>query len=108
MTSTMNLLDASRAQVREAREAAGDLPFGDLPLVVLSAGTQGEMPGGIPEADQRTNTELWRDLHRRMAAESSAGRWELVEGSGHMIHHDRPDAVVAAVREVVEAARARG
>ena len=35
-----------------------------------------------------------------------AGRWHLVEGSGHMIHHDRPDAVVAAIREVVEAARA--
>ena len=35
-----------------------------------------------------------------------AGRWQLVEGSGHTIHHDRPDAVVAAIREVVEAARA--
>jgi pimeloyl-ACP methyl ester carboxylesterase len=108
MTATMKLLDASRAQVREARETAGAQPFGDLPLVVLSAGKAGEIPGGVPEEDQRANTELWRGLHRQMAAESSAGRWELVEGSGHMIHHGRPDAVVAAIREVVEAARTRG
>ena len=108
LTATMKLLDASRSQVREARVAAGERPFGDLPLVVLSAGKEGEIPGGVPEEDQRANTELWRDLHRQMAAESSAGRWELVDGSGHMIHHDRPDAVVATIREVVEAARARG
>ncbi len=108
MTATMRLLDVSRAQVREARVAAGERPFGDMPLVVLSAGKAGEIPGGVPEEDQRANTELWRNLHRQMAAESSVGRWEVVEGSGHMIHHDRPHAVVAAIREVVEAVRSRG
>jgi pimeloyl-ACP methyl ester carboxylesterase len=107
MTATMKLMDASRAQVREARVAAGERPLGDLPLVVLTAGEQAELPGGIPPEDQRANHELWRELHRELAAESSAGRWELVEGSGHMIHHDRPHAVAAAIREVVEAARAR-
>ncbi|HEX6127423.1 MAG TPA: alpha/beta hydrolase [Candidatus Limnocylindria bacterium] len=108
MTATMKLMDASRAQVREARMAAGERPLGDLPLVVLTAGEQADLPGGIPPEDQSANHELWRQLHRELAAESSAGRWEVVEGSGHMIHHARPDAVVAAIREVVETARGRG
>jgi pimeloyl-ACP methyl ester carboxylesterase len=102
MTATMKLMDTSRAQMRAAR--AG---LGDLPLVVLTAGKEAELPGSIPEEDRRANAELWRELHRELAAESTAGRWEVVEGSGHMIHHQRPEAVVAAIREVVEAARAR-
>ena len=105
--ATMKLMDTSRAQVREARAALGDRPLGDLPLVVLTAGEDQQLPDGIPEADRRANAELWRELQRDLAAQSSAGRWEVVEGSGHMIQHDRPEAVVAAIREVVEAARAR-
>jgi pimeloyl-ACP methyl ester carboxylesterase len=112
MTATMKLMDASRAEVRGAREArreaVADRPLGDLPLVVLTAGEQAELPGGIPPEDQAANAELWRELHRELAAESSAGRLEVVDGSGHMIHHQRPQAVVAAILEVVEAARARG
>jgi pimeloyl-ACP methyl ester carboxylesterase len=102
VTATMRHMDESRAQVREARTG-----LGDLPLVVLTAGEEQVLPDSIPEEDRRANAELWRELHRELAAESTAGRVEVVEGSGHMIHHQRPEVVVVAIREVVEAARAR-
>lgn len=47
----------------------------------------------------------WQSMQGELAALSSRGRHVVVEGSGHNIHHDRPDAVIAAIREVVEMAR---
>jgi pimeloyl-ACP methyl ester carboxylesterase len=102
MTATIRQMETSQAQMRAARHH-----LGDLPLVVLSAGEPAELPDSIPEEVRRQNAELVRELHRELAAESSEGRLEVVKGSGHMIHHQRPAAVVAAIREVVEAARAR-
>ena len=40
-----------------------------------------------------------------LAQRSTRGKLIIVENSGHHIQHDRPDAVVDAVREVVEAVR---
>ncbi|HLN63129.1 MAG TPA: hypothetical protein VK464_16445 [Symbiobacteriaceae bacterium] len=36
---------------------------------------------------------------------STRGRLEVVSGAGHNVMIDRPDAVVQAIRDVVEAAR---
>ena len=78
-----------------------------MPLVVLTAGEEAPLPDPIPDEARHATAQLIRDLHGELARESSIGRVEVVEGSGHMIHHQRPDAVVAAVRDVVEAVRVR-
>ena len=98
LTAEMEHLEESRAQVRAAMG-----PLGDLPLVVLSAGEEAPLP--VPEEARQANAVVWRELHRELAALSSRGRVEVVDGSGHMIHHERPEVVVGAIREVVEAAR---
>lgn len=43
---------------------------------------------------------------RELTRLSSRGRQIIVEGSGHMILQEAPDAVIKAIREVVEEVRA--
>jgi pimeloyl-ACP methyl ester carboxylesterase len=91
-TTTSDELDRGRAG------------YGDMPLIVLSAdGTY----AGDPPAVRDAADALWRRLHRDLAARSSRGQERLVANSSHAIMLDRPDAVIDAVREVVEAARAK-
>jgi pimeloyl-ACP methyl ester carboxylesterase len=97
-------LDASFAQVREARAAA---PLRTMPLVVLSAG-QGEpamFPEGWPmEAEAMLHDELQTDL----AGLVSGGRHVVATQSGHYVQQSQPDAVFAAIRDVVLAVRNPG
>jgi pimeloyl-ACP methyl ester carboxylesterase len=73
----------------------------DIPLVVL---TQGRPYGpemvavpSIAPAAYGLHLELQRDLIGR----SKRGRQVMAEKSGHAVHQDQPELVVAAVREVV-------
>ena len=63
-----------------------------VPLVVISSGDQPE------ETLER---------HRQLARLSSQGRHVVAANSGHWVQFDEPDVVVAAVRDVVTAARAQ-
>ena len=81
MANNLENLPVSVSQVEEGRK------LGDLPLIVLSAGN------GNPE-------------HEREAALSTRGEYRVVAGSGHWIQLDRPDAVVSAIRQIVEQVRA--
>ena len=78
--------------------------FGDKPLLVLSRGVEEGAPG-VPPAYLPKVEAAWRAGHDRIAALSSRGVNTIVPGSRHYIQIDRPDAVVEAVRRVVEAAR---
>jgi pimeloyl-ACP methyl ester carboxylesterase len=73
---------------RSAVEIAASKPIGDIPLVVLTAGSQ---PPPV------------REEHARIAAQSSCGTHIIAEQAGHWILIDEPDVVVDAVRRVVEA-----
>lgn len=95
-----------RAQVSEldslwtttaASVAGGRASYGAMPLVVLTAGAN--YPTGSPAAG------VWREAHAALAARSSRGRAEVVEGAPHMMMQARPDVVAAAIIEVVEMAR---
>jgi pimeloyl-ACP methyl ester carboxylesterase len=83
----------SAALVRQVR-AVSTLP--DVPVVVLSA------TAGKP----RSVRELATTLAQQVAASASVGEHIVVDGSGHYIHHDRPEQVIKAIDDVVEAARA--
>jgi pimeloyl-ACP methyl ester carboxylesterase len=73
------------------RHARAQTNLPDVPAVVLTATT------GKPPALQRRSAELLAAV----AAALPGGRNIVVEGSGHYIHHDRPDAVVAAIAAVL-------
>ena len=65
--------------------------LGGMPLIVIS----GAHLTPEQQAEQASVARL-----------STAGRHIVAEGSGHWVHLDRPDLVVAAVREVLDTVRA--
>jgi hypothetical protein len=50
----------------------------------------------------------WQQLHAEQARFSTRGRQQIVPDATHYIQFDRPDMVIAAVREVVDTVRADG
>lgn len=82
----------------------GKAPSSDMPLVVLTAdGTFADAPDPL----RSPLSAAWVRLHKELAALSSHGVERVVHGSSHMMIVDQPDAVIAAIREVVAAARSR-
>jgi pimeloyl-ACP methyl ester carboxylesterase len=72
-----------------AAEIAGDQDFGSMPLVVVS--------GELSSEDSQLAG------HADLAARSRHGRHTVATESGHWIPLDRPDVVLAAIKEVVAA-----
>jgi pimeloyl-ACP methyl ester carboxylesterase len=95
-------LGVSQQQERDAARS-----FGDLPLIVLSDDQLATDPWRTP-AETATAQQHWREGHAALARRSSRGRMEVVQGAGHFIQRDRPEAVIAAIQEVLSAARSKG
>lgn len=77
----------------------------DLPLVVLTQGRpygpdMVAVPSIAPQAYQ-----LHLAMQRDLVSRSPRGRQVIAEKSGHLIHHDQPELVVNAIREVVAEVR---
>jgi len=85
MADHLAALPAVAAEVEESRP----LPA-DLPVTVISGAHL---------------TEAQRTEHAAIAAGSTRGRHLVAEGSGHWVHLDRPDVIVAAVREMADQLR---
>ena len=68
--------------------------LGDRPLIVLTSG-------------QNNQIEMWRRLQADLLTRSTNSRRIVAEGSDHAIHQDRPEVVIAAIHEVVEAVQRR-
>ena len=92
--------DATSAQLRQAREKT---PMRPMPLVVLSHGIPfgPPFPGWPAEKMEAIMTDLQKDL----ATLVPNARYAVATKSGHNIHQDQPELVIAAIREVVEAVR---
>ena len=75
--------------------------LGDLPLIVLSRGRSRRLESGRSERAKRSTTEI----RRRLIALSRIGKQVVAKRSGHHIPLDEPDLVVAAIRDVIAAAR---
>jgi pimeloyl-ACP methyl ester carboxylesterase len=86
----------------EFREALRDKSFGKLPLVLLRRGNRVKHPA-LPQDVFDRNESIALAGYERMAAYSSIGEVRTVPNSGHHIQLDRPEAVVAAIRQVLDA-----
>ena len=75
---------------REATAIATATPPPEIPVVVISGGHQ---------------TEQEVTMHRRLAEASPRGRHIIAVKSGHWVLFDEPEAIVAAVRSLVESRR---
>jgi pimeloyl-ACP methyl ester carboxylesterase len=90
-------IKVSDEQLRKLRR-----PFGDLPVVVL---TRGVSPYAVPGKPQSALNKAMEDenaaIQKETAALSTRGKQRVVPGAGHVIHADKPEAVVDAVLEVL-------
>lgn len=93
---------AARDAVYERAARTGSL--GHRPLVVLSAGVPTEV-SDVPEEVLEAWHETRRTLHAELAALSGDSDLRTVEGADHDLHREEPEAVIAAIRDVVEAVR---
>jgi pimeloyl-ACP methyl ester carboxylesterase len=89
----------SAAQVRRA----GSL--GDLPLIVLTAAGQDDIPPEIPRKDAQAEEDLWvHQLQPQLARLSSHGK-QIVTDSSQELPTEHPEVVISAIHEVWLAAR---
>lgn len=72
-------------------------PLGDIPLIVVSQGPSA--------ADAKPFLAAWYPMQDELARLSSRGSRVIAQGSSHMIALDRPDVVIAAIRDVVAQCR---
>lgn len=82
----------------EAEHAGG---FGERPLIVLTRGKV-TVPPNPTEEDRAwiAYEQVWmHEIQPKLARLSTRGRQIIVEKSGHDIHADAPDVVLAAVRD---------
>jgi pimeloyl-ACP methyl ester carboxylesterase len=87
-----------------ATQAAASGSLGDLPLVVLSHDP--EKPSAeIPADLVKPTNDAWEKMQEEMAHLSTRGTQSIVKNSGHYIQIDRPDAVIDAVRGMVDQVR---
>jgi pimeloyl-ACP methyl ester carboxylesterase len=95
---------ASSDQVADAREALGDKPLSDMPLIVLTAGKNAAPRGGESAAAAEARHATWRSMHDEIAALSSRGERRTVE-AGHGIQIEKPRIVIDAIEEVLAVVR---
>ena len=76
-------LEQMEVSAEQARAAGG---LGSKPLLVLT-GERGALRG-------------WKEVQERLTALSTDRKWVVLADSGHDVPADRPDAVIAAIREV--------
>jgi pimeloyl-ACP methyl ester carboxylesterase len=92
-------LPTSEAQLRGTGRS-----LGELPLIVVAAGHLG-LPGQFPAEWVEEQYPRWLELQHELTTRSSRGELRIVEDSWHGIQWDRPDAVIQAVREIIEEVR---
>jgi pimeloyl-ACP methyl ester carboxylesterase len=87
---------------RTLDEAGAYRNLGARPVVVL---THGRLLDDMPKAQAEKFDKIWLSMQQDMATWSSHGAQRTVSGAGHNIPNDDPNAVIAAIREVVEQVR---
>ena len=94
------------ATVRYALAAA---VFVALTLVVLASGREADLTNSpYPPASDIVWGPLALTLQASLSTLTPDARLVVLENSGRRIHADAPEAIVAAIREVVEAVRGPG
>ncbi len=82
-------------------------PMPDAPLIVLTAMGVDPFQAALIATPYLRELNLYKlAFYEAFAASVPHGENRAIEGAGHStLHTDRPDAVVAAIRDVIEAAR---
>lgn len=103
-TIPWGFLGERMARDATAEQAAESEALGDRPLIVLTAGVGPRYPG-VQDAALREFYDTWLALQAELASLSTNSDHRVIEGATHNIQRDDPEAVIAAVRDVVNAVR---
>lgn len=96
-TDEMAALLESLDQVREMRH-----PLGGIPVRVISHGRPAGAEAGVPPDLEQAVEQAWQSMQRDLLDISSDTRLEVAENSGHDIHMEKPELVIATIRELLE------
>jgi pimeloyl-ACP methyl ester carboxylesterase len=105
MIAELEGLEVSQDEIR----ADADAGLGDIPLMVISHGEPAPLPPivrGGPDVGDAYEAS-WQGMQEDLSRLSSRGSRIVADGSMHMIHHDRPELVVGAIRDVIDEVRRR-
>ena len=78
---------------------AGPQSYGDLPLLVLTAGRTYD---NAPEEARGAVQSLWWGLHRELARRSTRGESRRIVDAAHMMITEKPKLVAAAIAEIAQ------
>jgi pimeloyl-ACP methyl ester carboxylesterase len=101
--TTLAEINAQEDNCAEVR-ALNITSFGNMPLIVLSAG-QPDPVISLSDAGNQKRWEVWQALQPELAALSSTGNQIIAEQSSHMLQLIQPDLVIETIREMVDAIR---
>ena len=90
--------------VASCAQARAIASLGDLPMLVLSAGTFLNQPL-VPEAVRPRLQLLWDDLQQRLGRLSTRSTRLLLPKHGHFLQREAPQQVAAAIASMVERVR---
>ena len=82
--------------------ARGRASYGDKPLIVLTA--EPTPQGARLDPARWASRMVWVGLHQELASRSRRGTERVVDGSGHLMMRDRPDAIAEAIETVASEA----
>jgi len=80
-------------------------PLGHIPIVLLQADTDCDWQGRTAKTEGEKFDVMRCAALADQVKDSTRGERRIVEGSGHSVHEDKPDVVIATFREIVERAR---
>jgi hypothetical protein len=100
VVAAVNPFEAEELAELRRRTAERPVPFGDIPVVVITRGRP-DSEGSSAVAREQAH----RADHAAVAALSRRGRQLIAEGSGHHVQLEMPALVIQAIREVLVAAR---
>lgn len=89
----------------DVSQSSAPASLGDLPLVVLTHGrapAPQDFPLPMPENYLKEAERVWRELQDELARLSTRASHRIVANSGHFIQLEAPDAVVQAIRDVID------
>ena len=106
MNSSKTTLAELAAQAENCAEvrALQISSFGDMPLIVLSAG-HGDAIASLSAAENQQRWAVWQALQAELTTLSSAGKQIIAEQSGHMVQLERPDLVIETIHALVDGIR---
>jgi pimeloyl-ACP methyl ester carboxylesterase len=103
------MLSEREAMPTTLDEAGAYRNLGARPVVVLTHGkpmSEAQLKeNDMSKAEAEKIDKTWLEMQKDMATWSSHGTQRTISNAGHVVQYDDPDAVIAAIREVVDHVR---